>query len=43
MSSIKNHVQLIGNVGQEPTITMSSLFRLLINIYFVIRRKSNHL
>tara|TARA_R110000764_G_scaffold871_5_gene3322 strand:+ start:218 stop:553 length:336 start_codon:yes stop_codon:yes gene_type:complete len=21
MSSIKNHVQLIGNVGQEPTIT----------------------
>ena len=21
MSTIKNHVQLIGNVGQEPTIT----------------------
>ncbi len=21
MSSIKNHVQLIGNVGQEPTVT----------------------
>ena len=21
MSTIKNHVQLIGNVGQEPTVT----------------------